>query len=52
MVRYRLLVLTSVPIILTLFALFALAMYWTVTYTWQNALMNVKADMFPVIRTI
>ncbi|MFT5806147.1 MAG: two-component system NtrC family sensor kinase [Moritella dasanensis] len=44
MVRYRLLVLTSVPIILTLFALFALAMYWTVTYTWQNALMNVKAD--------
>ncbi|QFI38877.1 two-component sensor histidine kinase [Moritella marina ATCC 15381] len=45
MVRYRLLVLTSVPIILTLFALFALTMYWTVTYTWKNALMNVKADL-------
>ena len=45
MVRYRLLVLTSVPIILTLFALFALTMYWTVTYTWQNALMNVKSDL-------
>lgn len=45
MVRYRLLVLTSVPIVITLFALFALAMYWTVTYTWQNALMNVKSDL-------
>lgn len=44
-VRYRLLVLTSVPIIITLFALFALTMYWTVTYTWQNALMNVRADL-------
>jgi len=45
MVRYRLLVLTSVPIVITLFALFALTMYWTVTYTWQNALMNVKSDL-------
>ncbi|MCJ8349429.1 HAMP domain-containing sensor histidine kinase [Moritella sp.] len=45
MVRYRLLVLTSVPIVITLFALFALAMYWTVTYTWQNALTNVKSDL-------
>ena len=44
MVRYRLLVLTSVPIILTLFSLFALTLYWTVTYTWQSVLMNVKAD--------
>ena len=45
MVRYRLLVLTSVPIVITLFALFALTMYWTVTYTWQSALMNVKSDL-------
>jgi len=45
MVRYRLLVLTSVPIIITLFALFALTMYWTVAYTWQNALINVNADL-------
>jgi len=45
MVRYRLLVLTSVPIIITLLALIALTMYWTVTYTWQNALMNVRADL-------
>ncbi|PSV89507.1 sensor histidine kinase [Photobacterium angustum] len=45
MVRYRLLVLTSVPIIITLFALIGLTFYWTVTYTWQNALMNVRADL-------
>ncbi|KLV07241.1 histidine kinase [Photobacterium aquae] len=45
MVRYRLLMLTSVPIIITLLALIALTMYWTVRYTWQSALMNVRADL-------
>lgn len=45
MVRYRLLFLTSVPIIITLFTLIGLTFYWTVTYTWQNALMNVRADL-------
>ncbi|MGF1759840.1 cache domain-containing protein [Photobacterium sagamiensis] len=45
MVRYRLLVLTSVPIILTLLTLIALTTYWMVTYTWQTALMNVRADL-------
>ncbi|WP_253952029.1 sensor histidine kinase [Photobacterium sanctipauli] len=45
MVRYRLLLLTSVPIIITLLALIALTMYWTVMYTWQSALMNVRADL-------
>ncbi|MGF1736640.1 sensor histidine kinase [Photobacterium satsumensis] len=45
MVRYRLLLLTSVPIVITLLALIALTMYWTVMYTWQNALMNVRADL-------
>ena len=45
MVRYRLLVLTSVPIFLTLLALIAITFYWTITYTWQNALMNVRADL-------
>lgn len=45
MVRYRLLMLTSVPIIITLVALMALTMYWTVRYTWQSALMNVRADL-------
>lgn len=45
MVRYRLLLLTSVPIIMTLLVLIALTMYWTVRYTWQSALMNVRADL-------
>lgn len=45
MVRYRLLVLTSVPIFLTLLGLIAITFYWTLTYTWQNALMNVRADL-------
>lgn len=45
MVRYRLLVLTSVPIFLALLALIGITCYWTVTYTWQSALMNVKADL-------
>lgn len=45
MVRYRLLMLTSTPIIITLLALIALTMYWTVMYTWQSALMNVRADL-------
>ncbi|WP_028025024.1 sensor histidine kinase [Enterovibrio calviensis] len=45
MVRYRLLVLTSVPIIITLLALIALTMYWTVAYSWTNALSGVKADL-------
>ncbi|OZS41733.1 sensor histidine kinase [Photobacterium sanguinicancri] len=45
MVRYRLLVLTSIPIFITLLALIALTMYWTVMYTWQNALKNVRADL-------
>ncbi|MEZ8142186.1 two-component sensor histidine kinase [Enterovibrio norvegicus FF-33] len=45
MVRYRLLVLTSVPIIITLLALIALTLYWTVAYSWKNALSGVKADL-------
>ncbi|WP_299018600.1 cache domain-containing protein [uncultured Photobacterium sp.] len=45
MVRYRLLLLTSTPIFITLLVLIALTMYWTVMYTWQNALKNVRADL-------
>ncbi|WP_394210482.1 cache domain-containing protein [Enterovibrio calviensis] len=45
MVRYRLLVLTSVPIIITLLALIALTLYWTVAYSWKNALSGVNADL-------
>ncbi|ELR63542.1 Signal transduction histidine kinase [Photobacterium marinum] len=45
MVRYRLLLLTSTPIFITLLVLIALTMYWTFMYTWQNALKNVRADL-------
>ncbi|PKF51582.1 sensor histidine kinase [Enterovibrio nigricans] len=45
MVRYRLLVLTSEPINLTLLVLMALTGYWTLAYTWQSALAGVRADL-------
>lgn len=41
MVRYRLLFLTSAPIILTLCALVAITLYWSIHYTWQGALIDV-----------
>lgn len=42
MVRYRLMVLTSAPILLTLFALIAITVYWSIHYTWQSALSDVS----------
>ncbi len=45
MVRYRLLFLTSVPVVLTLLALVGVTFYWALTYTWQSALMNVRSDL-------
>lgn len=45
MVRYRLLLLTSVPIFMTLLALVALTMYWSVSYTWQSHLKAARADL-------
>ncbi|MBL4294229.1 cache domain-containing protein [Vibrio fluvialis] len=42
MVRYRLLVLTSVPIGFTLIALIAISIYWSIHYTWQSALVDVS----------
>ncbi|MGF1744072.1 sensor histidine kinase [Vibrio minamisatsumaniensis] len=41
MVRYRLLFLTSAPIILTLCALVTITLYWSIHYTWQGALIDV-----------
>ncbi|MGF1779530.1 sensor histidine kinase [Vibrio nomapromontoriensis] len=41
MVRYRLLFLTSAPIVLTLIAMFAITAYWSIHYTWQSALVDV-----------
>lgn len=45
MVRYRLLSLTSVPILLTLMGLIALTLYWTLAYSWKNALSEVRSDL-------
>ncbi|MFC5077594.1 hypothetical protein VTH8203_03936 [Vibrio thalassae] len=42
MVRYRLLFLTSAPIVLTLIALFGITSYWSIHYTWQSALIDVS----------
>ncbi|ELA7274168.1 cache domain-containing protein [Vibrio parahaemolyticus] len=42
MVRYRLLILTSAPIFLTLIALIGITIYWSIHYTWQNALLDVS----------
>ncbi len=42
MVRYRLLVLTSAPIILTLLALIGITIYWSIHYTWNSALVDVS----------
>lgn len=41
-VRYRLLILTSVPIGFTLVALIAISIYWSLHYTWQSALVDVS----------
>ncbi|MDF2152214.1 cache domain-containing protein [Vibrio sp. CAU 1672] len=42
MVRYRLLVLTSAPIFLTLLALIGITIYWSIHYNWQNSLLDVS----------
>lgn len=45
MVRYRLLFLTSMPIILTLLALILVTGYWSVTYTWKESLNQVGVKL-------
>ncbi len=42
MVRYRLMILTSAPILLTLCALIGITIYWSIHYTWQSALSDVS----------
>lgn len=42
MVRYRLMILTSAPIVLTLVALIGITIYWSIHYTWQSALIDVS----------
>ncbi|UUM31748.1 sensor histidine kinase [Vibrio japonicus] len=42
MVRYRLMILTSAPIFLTLVALIGITVYWSIHYTWQSTLLDVS----------
>ncbi|WP_162046354.1 sensor histidine kinase [Vibrio taketomensis] len=42
MVRYRLMFLTSAPIVLTLMALIGITIYWSIHYTWQSTLIDVS----------
>ncbi|QBF84883.1 HAMP domain-containing protein [Shewanella maritima] len=44
-VRYRLLVLTLLPILLTLVSLVFITIYWNISYTGQQLFMKVKADL-------
>ncbi|MBZ6065234.1 sensor histidine kinase [Aeromonas schubertii] len=44
-VRWRLLTLTSVPILVTLVGMLGLTLYWTLTYSWQNLLSRARADL-------
>jgi two-component system NtrC family sensor kinase len=41
-VRFRLLVLTSAPILLTIVGLIGATLYWSIQYTWQNTLQDVS----------
>lgn len=52
MVRYRLLFLTSAPIILTLLALIAITIYWSIHYTWNSALIDVSERLTVADNTI
>ncbi|QIR15942.1 sensor histidine kinase [Shewanella aestuarii] len=44
-VRYRLLILTLLPILLTLVSLVFITIYWNISYTSQQLFMKVKADL-------
>ncbi|WP_394129201.1 cache domain-containing protein [Shewanella maritima] len=44
-VRYRLLVLTLLPILMTLVSLVFITIYWNISYTGQQLFMKVKADL-------
>lgn len=44
-VRYRILILTLVPILLTLVSLVFITIYWNISYTGKQLFMKVKADL-------
>ncbi len=44
-VRYRILILTLLPILLTLVSLVFITIYWNISYTGKQLFMKVKADL-------
>ncbi|MDB2386145.1 cache domain-containing protein [Shewanella sp.] len=44
-VRYRILILTLLPILLTLISLVFITIYWNISYTGEQLFMKVKADL-------
>lgn len=40
--RYRILLLTSAPILITLFVLICITIYWAFSYTWTNTLQDIS----------
>ncbi|QUN07712.1 cache domain-containing protein [Shewanella yunxiaonensis] len=51
-VRYRILILTLLPILLTLVSLVFITIYWNISYTGKQLFMKVKADLTVAINTL
>ncbi|WP_119968076.1 sensor histidine kinase [Shewanella japonica] len=51
-VRYRILILTLLPILLTLISLVFITIYWNISYTGKQLFMKVKADLTVAINTL
>ncbi|WP_417762441.1 ATP-binding protein [Shewanella sp.] len=51
-VRYKILILTLLPILLTLVSLVFITIYWNISYTGKQLFMKVKADLTVAINTL
>ncbi|MDO6611988.1 cache domain-containing protein [Shewanella sp. 1_MG-2023] len=51
-VRYRILILTLLPILLTLISLVFITIYWNISYTGKQLFMKVKADLTVATNTL
>ncbi|MFQ6372105.1 cache domain-containing protein [Shewanella sp. YIC-542] len=51
-VRYRILILTLLPILLTLVSLVFITIYWNISYTGKQLFMKVKADLTVAMNTL
>ena len=51
-VRYKILILTLLPILLTLVSLVFITIYWNISYTGKQLFMKVKADLTVAVNTL